>query len=428
MTSAPATAAKRPREPASPWLGAIADDYTGATDLAAMAARQGMRTIQYLGVPTDVLADDADCVIVALKSRSSPVADAITESLAAARWLQGLGVDQLYFKYCSTFDSTDEGNIGPVADALAELVGAHTVVFLPATPAHRRTTYFGHHFVADQLLSESPLRDHPINPMTDPDLRRVLSRQTATPVALLDLATIRRGAAATALAGRAGRVFFVADALDDEDVLSVARATRDAPLVTGGAALAEKLAQLRRTPAAAAPDLEIPEGPAIVLAGSCSPATLRQLEVLGTTHPRFTIDAHALDRGENVIGAALTFIQDNRERLPVLAASREPGVVRQVQEDLGIERSARLVENALADIARGAVAAGVRRILVAGGESSGAVVQGLGVRALRIGPEVAPGVPWTVSIGDEPIGLLLKSGNLGGDSVFTDALALADAE
>lgn len=412
-----------------PWLGVIADDYTGATDLAGMIARTGMTVIQYLGVPDSEVSLDVDCIVVALKSRSTPARQAVSESLAAAKWLRSIGAHQLYFKYCSTFDSTDQGNIGPVADGLAELVDARSVVFCPATPEHKRTTYLGHLFVGDRLLSESPLRDHPINPMTDPDLRRVLSRQTATPVGLLALGGELPQPELIASKG-AERIFLIADALTDDDVLALAHTVEDQPLVTGGAALAAKLAEIRGTrgDSGPAPSLSIPQGPAIVLAGSGSAATRRQLERLGEQHPRFTIDPYALDAdADAVVAAALAFLDAHRDDLPVVAATSEPAEVRRVQEDLGIEHSARLIEESLGRIARGAVDRGVRRILVAGGESSGAVVNGLGVRALRIGAEVAPGVPWTVSEGAERIGLLLKSGNFGGESVFTDALALADA-
>ncbi len=412
---------------ATPWLGVIADDYTGATDLAGMIARQGLRVVQYLGVPDAELATaDVDCVVVALKNRSTPAAEAVAEAREAAAWLQGLGVEQLYFKYCSTFDSTDAGNIGPVGDALAELVDARAVVFCPATPEHGRTTYLGHHFVHGVLLSESPLRDHPLNPMRDPDLRRVLSRQTATPVEVLPLPVVQSGTAAEALAAHEACTFVIADAATDEDVRAIARAVASAPLVTGGAALAAMLAELRRPEGAEPEPVRIPGGRAVVLAGSCSAATRRQLDRLGAHQPRFQIDAYALDRGEDVVGAALAFVAEHADELPIVAASSDPETVARVQNDLGLEYSAKLVEDALGRIARGVADAGVRRILVAGGESSGAVVNGLGVRALRIGREVAAGVPWTVSVGDEEIGLLLKSGNFGGDDVFTTALAMAD--
>lgn len=413
--------------PTSPWLGVVADDYTGATDLAGMIARQGMRVVQYLGVPDEPVPAEVDVVVVALTSRSTPAADAVADSLAAARWLRAGGIPQLYLKYCSTFDSTDVGNIGPVADALAAEVGATAVVFCPATPEHGRTTYLGHHFVHDQLLSESPMRDHPLTPMRDPDLRRVLARQTATPVGSVPLAAVRGGSAGAVLGAAGARRFFLADAVLDEDVAALAVAVRDAPLVTGGAALAAALAALRPAPApSAGAVVGVPPGPAVVLAGSCSAATRRQLARLGETHPRFQLDPRTLAAGEDVVGDALAFVERHRDELPIVAASSDPDVVAGIQAELGVERSARLVESALGAIARGAVERGMTRILVAGGETSGAVVGALGVRSLRIGREVAPGVPWTVAAGDAPVGLLLKSGNFGGDDIFTDALALAD--
>lgn len=412
---------------ASPWLGVIADDYTGATDLAGMIARQGLRVVQYLGVPDAPLDGEVDVLVVALKSRSIPAGDAVAESLAAASWLRAQGVSQLYVKYCSTFDSTDAGNIGPVADALAGLTEAGAVVFCPATPEHGRTTYLGHHFVGDRLLSESPLRDHPLNPMRDPDLRRVLGRQTSTSVEVLPLPVVQSGGAPDALAAYDRRTFVIADAVTDADVAQLARAVAESELVTGGAALAAQLAALRADAGATGSEVRIPEGPAVVLAGSCSAATRRQLQRLGEDHPSFRIDPYALHRGDDVVAQALDFLDENLDALPVIAATSDPETVARVQADLGLETSARLIEEALGRIARGAAERGVRRILVAGGESSGAVVNGLGVRALHIGREVAPGVPWTVAAGEEPIGLLLKSGNFGGDEVFVDALAAADA-
>lgn len=414
--------------PITPWLGVIADDYTGATDLAGMIARTGMRVVQLLGVPEEGTASiDADCVVVALKSRSIPAEDAVAQSVESARWLLSLGVGQLYFKYCSTFDSTDHGNIGPVADALAALVSARSVVFAPAVPEHGRTTYLGHLFVGDRLLSDSPLRDHPINPMTDSDLRRVLGRQTTTPVRLLDLSTVRSGAAALEAmrAQTDERVFHIADIVSDDDVVAIAEAARLDPLVTGGAALGAALAALRSSTQTGAA-LTVPPGPALVLAGSCSAATRGQIAEHRVEHPVFTVDVYALDRGEDVVTQALAFLTENADAVPAVVASTDPDSVRQIQEDLGVERSSLLVEAALGEIARGAVAQGFGRILVAGGETSGSVVNSLGVRALRIGQEVAPGVPWTVADGEQPVALLLKSGNFGGPRIFADALAIAE--
>lgn len=414
--------------PAAPWLGVIADDYTGATDLAGMIARTGMQVVQYLGVPEKRSARvDADVVVIALKSRSIPAADAVAQSSAAAHWLKDQGVQQLYFKYCSTFDSTDDGNIGPVADALAAICGARSVAFLPASPEHGRTTYLGHLFVGDQLLSDSPLKDHPINPMTDSNLVRVLSRQTDTPVDAVTLDVVVQGpdAVRSRMEEATGRAFRIMDATSDADVRVLAQALADAPLVTGGASLAAALAATRPASAGAARPVVVPAGPALVLAGSCSAATRAQLAEHASAHPVFTIDVYALDRGEDVVGRAREFVRANPGRIPAVVASTDPDQVRRIQSDLGVEHSAALVEQALGEVARIAAAEGFTRILVAGGETSGAVVNSLGVDMLRIGQEVAPGVPWTVTDGERPLGLLLKSGNFGGPHIFRDALRIA---
>lgn len=416
-----------------PWLGVIADDYTGATDLAAMIARTGLRVIQRIGVPNDDVADDVDCVVIALKSRSTPASDATVDSLASLRWLQEWGATQIYFKYCSTFDSTDEGNIGPVADALATELSAGVVVFCPSVPEHARTTYQGHLFVHDRLLSESAMREHPINPMRESDVRRLLRNQTTTPVELLPLATIREGVseAAAALGSHDGRHYVVVDTVVDEDLDVVAEAVSSAPLVTGGAGLAAALAQLqmaRQSERVLTPPAPVPEGPAVVLAGSCSRATREQLALHLRDNAEFLIDAYALERGEDVVEQAVAFVRAHRNGVPAVVAGRDPETVLQVQADLGVERSSTLIEDALGEIARRVRDEGVSRIIVAGGETSGAVVNALGATVLEIGAEVAPGVPWMVSRGDDPVGLVLKSGNLGGEAIFRDALALADAD
>ncbi len=416
----------------SPWLGVVADDYTGATDLAGMIARTGMRVVQFLGIPPDDLAEvEADCVVVALKSRSTPASEAVDESVQAAQWLKERGVAQLYFKYCSTFDSTDAGNIGPVADALAELTGGDAIPFVPASPEHGRTTYRGHHFVGSQLLSESPLKDHPINPMTDSDLARVLGRQTGTAVSNVFLPDIVAGADAvrTRLSDAAERTFFIADAISDDDLVVIAEATAELPLVSGGASYAAALAARRQEQSAGVrASVVVPEGRALVLAGSGSAATREQLAEHRRSHPFFEIDVYALDRGEDVVGQALAFIAAHADDVPAVVATTSPDEVRRIQSDLGIEHSAALIENAIGQVAAGAVEQGFARVMVAGGETSGAVVNALGIRALRIGGEVAVGVPWTLAVGERPLALLLKSGNFGGPQVFRDALEVADGQ
>lgn len=413
-------------------LGVIADDYTGATDLAGMLARLGLRAIQHLGVPERPDGADADVVVIALKSRSIPADEAVAQSVAAARWLLEQGAPQLFFKYCSTFDSTDRGNIGPVAAALADLVGAESVVFAPSVPENGRTTYRSHLFVHDQLLSDSPLRDHPINPMRDADLRRVLRAQVDEPVDAVHVDVIARGAdavrAALAAASASGARFVIADAVDDAHLTTLGEALVGAKLVTGAAGLAVGIARASLLDdQRASTRFVVPAGPAAVLSGSCSAATRRQVALHRRSHPSFELDVRALAKSDDVISDAIAFIAAHLGDRPLVYSSSDPEVVAAVQADLGIEASAALVERAFGRIAAKAVAAGVRQIVVAGGETSGAVVNGLGVRSLEIGPEVDPGVPWTTGTGEVPIALLLKSGNFGQDDIFTRALDTAPA-
>ncbi|GAA1422893.1 four-carbon acid sugar kinase family protein [Agrococcus citreus] len=411
-------------------LGVIADDYTGATDLAGMLARLGLSAVQHLGVPDEPDTSGADVVVVALKSRSIPASDAVAQSVAAARWLLEQGAPQLFFKYCSTFDSTDRGNIGPVAVALADLVDAESVVFAPSVPENGRTVYRSHLFVHDQLLSESPLRDHPINPMRDADLRRVLRAQVDEPVAAVHLDVVAQGATAVrdalTAAADAGTRFVIADAVDDADLVTWGAALTDARLVTGGAGLAVGMARASLLTAdAASRAFTVPAGPAAVLSGSCSAATRRQVAHHRDSHPSFELDVRALAEGDVPIDEAIAFLRSHVDERPLVYSSSDPDVVAQIQADLGVDASAALVERAFGRIAAAAVDAGVRQIVVAGGETSGAVVNGLGVRSLAIGPEVDPGVPWTSSGGEVPVALLLKSGNFGQDDIFTRALDTA---
>jgi uncharacterized protein YgbK (DUF1537 family) len=410
-------------------LGSIADDFTGATDLANTLVRQGMRTVQLIDVPDAATQlPDADAVVVALKSRTIPAADAVKQSLAALAWLERQGARQILFKYCSTFDSTDEGNIGPVADALLARLGSDFTVFCPAFPENGRTIYKGYLFVGDVLLSESGMRDHPLTPMRDPSLVRVLQRQTPHQVGLVPYATVSKGAPAiaAAFAELRGKGFrhAVIDAVGDGDLLALGAAIADLKLITGGSGIALGLPEnfrraglLARTESADA--LPIVRGLAAVISGSCSPATLAQVAAMREQRPVFDIDPLALAGGVDVVGAALDFAARESGTGPVLiSASAPPDEVRAVQEKLGRERAGALVERALAEIARRLVECGVRRLVVAGGETSGAVVKALGIKGLRIGPQIDPGVPWTASLGEPPLLLALKSGNFGGADFF----------
>ena len=416
-------------------LGAIADDLTGATDLCNTLVAGGMRTVQVIGVPggkTPV--PDADAVVVALKSRTAPPARAVRESRAALAWLRQGGARQIVFKYCSTFDSTPRGNIGPVADALLDDLGADLAVACPAFPTNGRTVYKGHLFVGDVLLENSGMRNHPLTPMRDSNLVAVLGAQTPRPVGLIDHATVRRGGDAIrdALDGlrQAGTRHAVVDAIADADLMAIGTACADLPLVTGGSGVAMGLpANFREgrllAGAGEAATLPAASGHAAVLAGSCSPATLGQIESMAASCPAFFVDAEALAARKRVAADALAWAGPRLADGPVLIyASAPPARVRRIQKRLGADKAGAMIERCLARIALGLVDAGVGRLVVAGGETAGAVVGALGVHALRIGAEIDPGVPWTMSVGEPRLHLALKSGNFGGPDFFTRAFAV----
>jgi len=412
-------------------LGCIADDFTGATDLANTLVKAGMRTIQLLGVPRAGLEiPDADCVIVALKSRSNPAREAVAMSLASLRWLQQAGARQFYFKYCSTFDSTDKGNIGPVADALCDALGADFTVFNPAFPTNKRTVYKGYLFVGDELLSESGMRHHPLTPMTDPSLVRVLQRQTSHKVGLVPYNSVVQGAQAVRDAfqalRRAGMRHGVLDSITDEHLLTLGEACADLKLVTGGSGMAMGLPAnfVRAGLLETGQHYTLPKvaGPTVVLAGSCSVATQGQVAHMKQGHEAFEVDPHAIALGRDVAAEALAWAVPRLADKPVMIYSTaSPEQVKAVQEKLGREHAGAMIERTLAAIAQGLVAKGVRRLVVAGGETSGAVVGALGVEGLLIGPEIDPGVPWTFSIGQPTLALALKSGNFGTPDFFTKA-------
>jgi 3-dehydrotetronate 4-kinase len=414
-------------------LGAIADDFTGATDLANTLVRQGMRTVQLIGIPRQPAPAAVDAVVVALKSRTTPAAEAVAHSLAALAWLDRAGARQILFKYCSTFDSTDQGNIGPVADALLEALGADLTVFCPAFPENGRTIYRGYLFVGDVLLSESGMRDHPLTPMRDANLVRVLARQTPHKVGLVPLEAVSRGAgevrADLARLRREGCRHAILDAVSDADLLALGEALADLRLVTGGSGIALGLPEnfrraglLERTQQA--DSLPSVRGAAAVISGSCSTVTLAQVAAMRQSHPVFEVDPLALAEGQPVAARALDWAAPQLGNEPLLiSASAAPERVRAVQERLGRERAGGLVEKALAEIARGLVERGARRLVVAGGETSGAIVQALGITGLRIGRQIDPGVPWTASLGEPTLALALKSGNFGREDFFMRAFA-----
>ncbi|MES2992621.1 MAG: 3-oxo-tetronate kinase [Pseudomonadota bacterium] len=420
-------------------LGIIADDFTGATDVASMLVRAGMRTVQVIGVPEGA-APDADAVVVALKTRTIPAADAVAESLSALRWLQAAGMKQCYFKYCSTFDSTPAGNIGPVTEALMDALGASFTIACPAFPENGRTIFRGHLFVGDELLSDSGMRRHPLTPMTDSNLVRVLQAQSRRQVGLIRYDTIALGATAVRerIAGlqRDGFALAVADATTNDDLRTLATACAGLPLLTAGSGLALGLPALYAergwlVPNAQAAALDPAPGRAAVLAGSCSTATNAQVQRWRAAgRPAFAVDPRALARGEPVADAALAFARSQGDEPVLVYATASAADLQAVQSELGAMQAGALVETCLARVARGLVNGGVRRLVVAGGETSGAVVQALGVTQLRIGAAICPGVPWTQAEGagtESPLHLALKSGNFGSPDFFDEALRASTA-
>ncbi|MBJ3764052.1 four-carbon acid sugar kinase family protein [Maribius pontilimi] len=407
-------------------LGCIADDFTGATDLAGLLARAGVRVNMRIGVPDAAPGDTAPFEVIALKIRTTPVEDAVTQALSALDWLKAAGAKRFFWKYCSTFDSTDEGNIGPVAEALMDALGTRQTVYCPAFPENGRAIFMGHLFVGRQLLAESTMKDHPLTPMHDSNLMRLLGPQVQGDVGLVDRLTVARGAQAIREALAVAPPHVVVDAVADEDLITIARACRDMPLMTGGSAVAMPLPALYRTDGLIddQADAALPAPPAdaaVVLSGSCSAMTRKQ--VAAYRAPKYKLDPLALaqDGPED----ALDWLGDQDLAVaPLIYATAEPDEVRAAQAELGTAHAGELVEDALAECARAARADGARRFVVAGGETSGAVTQALGVERLAIGPEIAPGVPWCFATSDgHPIAITLKSGNFGSEDFFARALA-----
>lgn len=412
-------------------LGVIADDFTGATDVASMLVRAGMRTVLVMGVPQGPV-PEAAAVVVALKTRTCPVNDAVAQSLSALQWLREAGARQFYFKYCSTFDSTPEGNIGPVTEALLAALDSDFTVACPAFPENGRTVFRGHLFVGDLLLSDSGMREHPLTPMTDANLVRVLQAQTRGRVGLAAHELVAQGPEAlrdrfAALRDQGCRVAVV-DAVDNQALRTLAQACADLPLLTAGSGLALGLPAVYQAlgwlqPDASAARLDPVGGRGAVVSGSCSQATNAQVAHWRAAGlPALALDVRALAAGAPVVQQALDWASRFDTQPVLVHATAAADAVQAVQAELGVSRAGELVEHALAAIAQGLVAAGVRRLVVAGGETSGAVVQALGVTQLRVGPVIDPGVPWTQAEGQALL-LALKSGNFGAVDFFSRALA-----
>jgi 3-dehydrotetronate 4-kinase len=416
-------------------LGCIADDFTGATDLANNLVRSGMRVLQINGLPTQGLPADIDAVVIALKSRTISAEDAVGQSLAALAWLRRHAAEQVYFKYCSTFDSTAQGNIGSVTEALMHALGTDFTIATPAFPDNGRTVFKGHLFVGDVLLHESGMQNHPLTPMTDANLVRVLQGQCKRKVGLLDYRTVMAGEQAIGARIQALRAqgvgIAVVDAVSNEDLMRLGAALKGMPLVTAGSGVAIGLPQnhgLKPSPKASA--LPPAKGHRAIVSGSCSLATNRQVQhFIAAGCPALAIDPQRIAQGEDVAAQALAWAAPKLGASPVLIYSTaQAQALKAVQGELGAEAAGTMVEEALSRIARGLVQAGVRQLIVAGGETSGACVQALHVAQMQIGQQIDPGVPWCYAssdaAGQEGLHLTLKSGNFGTDDFFSKAFAL----
>jgi len=418
-----------------PLLGCIADDFTGASDLASNLVESGLVVVQCLGVPNsfDAIAG-ADAVVIALKTRSCHRDEAVRQSLSALESLQAMGARRFYFKYCSTFYSTDEGNIGPVAEALLETLKASQTIFCPAFPEYGRTVYQGHLFVGGKLLGESGMEHHPLTPMNDANLVRVLSQQTGLRVVSVPYGQIQGGykplQETMQVLQAAGKRILIVDALSKEHLQTVAMACANMPLVTGSSGLAIELPDIYRALGLLSNERSIPRMPEVlgrtaILSGSCSQVTQEQVAVMQSRFPSFPLDVRQCVCGrDKVVSEAIDWSSKQNSDTPILIYSTaEANAVACHQLEFGREVAATAIESTFAAIASRLVKeCGVRRMIVAGGETSGAVVSSLGVRALRIGPRIATGVPWTESIDESPMAFALKSGNFGPPDFFQKAI------
>jgi len=418
-------------------LGCIADDFTGATDLAGLLARSGVRVSLRIGTPNEPPQNPAALEVIALKCRTSPVNEAIAEVMEAYDWLKAAGAKHYFWKYCSTFDSTDKGNIGPIAEALMEAIGTEQTIYCPAFPENGRSTYMGNHFVGQQPLSESPMKDHPLTPMLDSNLMRLLKPQVRKPVGLVDHPTVAKGSESIATAlfklNDDGVSHIVVDAVSDHDLTAIAKAAGALPLMTGGSALAMPLPELYLKEGLLAGDTMRSSAPelankSIILSGSSSAMTNAQVAShIANGMPSLQLDPIALAEGGQ--SEVLEWVRTQSfDSAPLVYATASPEKVKVAQDVLGVETAGGIIEDTLAKCALEARNAGARRFVVAGGETSGAVTKALEVTQLNIADEIAPGVPWTFcESGGHQIALTLKSGNFGSETFFADALSKLDS-
>jgi len=411
-------------------LGVIADDFTGATDIAGFLVENGMRTVQLNGIPTEDFGAAADAVVISLKSRSCPVQEAVSDSVAALKWLQSQGCQQFYFKYCSTFDSTAEGNIGPVTDALLDALGEEFAMVCPALPVNGRTVYNGHLFVFGELLSESGMRNHPVTPMTDSNLINLMNAQSQGTTGLVNFQTIEQGSEATKQKftelKAQGHRYAVVDAFNSDHLVTLGQAAKSLKLITGGSGLASGIAKNwveHLSDQSDAKQAGHPvKLPTVVFSGSCSVMTNKQVSVYKEKAPHFSINVEACLNDEQYAESAFNWVMSNNqgEYAPLVCATADASALKSIQNEYGAQASSHAVEQFFSKLSTKLQQSGVKNFIVAGGETSGVVAQSLAVKGFHIGPQIAPGVPWVKSI-DGELSLALKSGNFGDEDFFAKA-------
>jgi len=406
-------------------LGCIGDDFTGSSDLANTLAKRGMQTVLYSGIPHVDADTQVEAGVVALKSRSNAPEEAVAQSLEALEWLKAQGCRQFFFKYCSTFDSTTDGNIGPVAEALAAELNADRVIVCPAFPGTGRSLYQGHLFVNDQLLNECGMQNHPITPMIDADIRRVMQAQCTSSVGHVSHQYVGQGSAAISSRLKelrtSGNLFMVVDAIDDSDLINIGQAASELTLITGGSGVA--LGLPANFAAAGKIQSEAAKwtgeaGPVVALSGSCSIATREQVTTHSKDNPVFEIDADAIIKKTLTPGSVVDWVMQ-QSKVPLVYSSADPEQVAKIQAIHSQEITSQALEQFFATLAQQLTKAGVTRLICAGGETSGAIVEGLKLTSLDIGPEIDPGVPALRA--NEKLVVALKSGNFGGQDFFVKA-------
>ena len=415
------------------FLGCIADDFTGATDLASMLARSGVNVSLRIGVPLSTPENTAEIEVIALKTRSISASKAIEESLSALKWLKEAGAKKYFFKYCSTFDSTSEGNIGPVSEALMNELKVDQTIYCPAFPENGRSIYMGNLFVGQKLLSESSMKDHPLTPMNDSNLMRLLSAQVSRRVGLADRIVVNSGVNSLKeklISLKENDVpHVIVDAVADTDLDTIASACQDMDFITGGSALAMPLAEFYKASGKISANdnsfmnKKLNTG-SIILSGSCSEMTIIQVKnFIQRGAAAFQLDP--IDLAENGVKKVLDWLSSQDfTKNTIIYATSDPDTVKKVQAELGVDMAGKIVEQGLSECAIAARELGIKNFIIAGGETSGAITKALNIRQLDIGIEIAPGVPWTFSgKRNNQIALSLKSGNFGSEEFFTEALS-----